>query len=95
MSKGLLHVAEFVDNVLPVQLPAGREQWIEVQGKSTQSVLFGEHTHIVRLYADEACAVAVGTEDVEATTRSMPLAAGKEHYFRVPPGHRLAVISNF
>ena len=96
MSKSFLHVAEFTGSTtaLPaVQLPPSREQLVEITGKSVLAEPFGEYTQVVRLMADAPCAVAVGT-DPEAQASSLPLPARAPEYFYVPPGHRLAVISN-
>lgn len=91
----VLHIAEFADNdtALPAAtLPALHEQSVLIQGKSTVSEPFGPHTALVRLYAYAACTIAAG-KDPEATTGSMPMAAGSEAYFHVAPGHKLAVLA--
>jgi hypothetical protein len=52
---------------------------------------FGAHVHVVRLIATTACHIVfAGTPT--ATTNDMYLAAGREEYFSVHPGQKVAAI---
>lgn len=74
------------------QMPAQVHQTpITVSGSSQQSAAFAAGTSFVRLHAQVACHVVVGTNPT-ATTNSMRLAEGQTEYFGVTPGHKLAVI---
>lgn len=96
-----LYVTEFstvavtpVDGrLMPVgQKPGVANQAITVTGSSQQSALFNAEARLVRLHAQVACHIAVGSNPT-ATTNSMRLAEGQTEYFGVVPGHRLAVIA--
>jgi hypothetical protein len=47
----------------------------------------------VRLYADEACHVAIGATPTASTALGFKLAAGDKEWIGVPVGQRLAVIA--
>ena len=67
-------------------------QALAIGAVSTQSAAFDSHGVVaVRLLADTACHVAIGS-DPTATTTSTLLAAGVPEYFLVLKGEKLAVI---
>jgi len=73
------------------RLPALTTQTVAIGASSAQSAALNNDTRIVRLYADAACHVLVGSNPT-ATTSSMPIAAGAAEYFGVTPGQKIAVI---
>lgn len=73
------------------RLPAVAEQTVSIGASSAQSAALNNDTRFVRLYADAACHVLVGSNPT-ATAAKMPLAAGAAEYFGVTPGQKIAVI---
>lgn len=79
---------------LPIGALPGTVQNVAIGGSSTQSAAFQNTTGMIRLRADIACAVLVGTNPTALTT-SVQLDAGAAEYFAVPIGqsYKIAVIS--
>lgn len=73
--------------------PSIASQVVTVDVTSGQSSAFNEETKLVRVHADTTCSIAIG-ENPTATSESLRLPANGTEYFRVTPGHKLAVISN-
>ena len=71
---------------------------VPVSGASAQSAVFTTNPaptggYFVRLYADEACHVAIGVNPTATTAMGFKLAAGDKEWIGVPVGQRLAVIA--
>lgn len=49
--------------------------------------------YYVRLRADEACHIAIGTNPTATTSNALKLGAGAVEWVGVPAGHRVAVIA--
>lgn len=73
--------------------PAEANQTVAIGGTSTQSSAFGADTKLVRVHTDTTCSIAFGASPT-ATSSTARLAANATEYFRVEPGHKVAVISN-
>jgi len=69
------------------------EQTVAITGASLQSAAFNAKTRLVRVHADAVCSIAFGANPT-ATTARKRLAQNQTEYFRVAPGHRVAVITN-
>lgn len=97
----VLYIAEFANlggqGNFPVQaagVPPIAEQTISISGSSTACTnAFNKNTNFVRIETDSICSIAFGTSPT-ATTGNMRLAANTTEYFSVPPGYKVAVISN-
>jgi hypothetical protein len=79
-----------------VQMPLGpplAEQKLAIGGASTPSAAFNAATRLVRLHTDAICSVAFGAAPVAAATNAR-LAANTTEYYGVPPGSKVAVITN-
>lgn len=92
-----LFISEF-GNYQPNNLPAAfapeiTHQTVAVSGSSAQSAAFSSSTVLIRLFADTAMCVQVGTTNPTATSSSMPLSQNQTEYILVRPGDKLAVIS--
>jgi hypothetical protein len=74
-----------------VKMPSAGTQVINL-GASTQSAAMKYGTNLVRLHAQAACHVVVGTNPT-ATTNDMRLSEGQTEYFAVQVGQRIAVIA--
>jgi hypothetical protein len=72
--------------------PSQTLQQVSIGGTSTQSSALGGSTRFVRLHADVACRVQIGSNPTASAT-SMRLAAGATEFFGVIPGHKIAVVS--
>lgn len=90
-----LYITEYAELAIG---PAGRvgqmpkdppvaEQAIANTGATTQSAVFNAKTRFVRLHADSACSVLIGTNPT-ATTGSGRFAAGQTEYRDVSDGIR-------
>lgn len=80
-----------IGNVAVANLPAATTQALTPTSTSGQSAAFGASTRFVRLHADVAVHVKVGS-DPTATTSDLRLAADATEYFGVTPGDKIAVI---
>ena len=74
------------------------DQAVPVSNTSAQSDVFTTNPaptggYFVRLYADEACHVAIGADPAATTALGLKLAAGDKEWIGVPVGQRLAVIA--
>lgn len=78
--------------VMAGQEPSLLTQQVSISGASAQSTAFGDVTRFIRVHADVACRVAVGTNPT-ASTGSMRIAAGGTEYLGVMPGLKIAVIA--
>lgn len=79
------------------RVPSGQEpsltnQQVSIGGASAQSAAFRDTTRFVRLHADVACRIAIGTNPTASST-SMRIGAGGTEYLGVTPGLKLAVIA--
>lgn len=92
-----LYVSEF-GAFSPSTLPAAyapeiTHQTVAVTGTSAQSSAFSSSTQLIRLFADAAMCVQVGTTTPTATATSMPMAANQTEYIIVRPGDKVAAIT--
>ena len=92
-----LYISEF-GNYQPSTLPAAfapeiTHQTLSVTGTSAQSSAFNARTVLIRLFADAAMCVQIGSGGPTATATSMPLAANQTEYILVRPGDMLAAIT--
>lgn len=76
---------------IPVARSQTESQQLAVGGTSEQSAPFEDGTTLIRVAADEDCAIKIGV-DPEADTASTPMYAKSVEYFDVRGGQRLAVI---
>lgn len=89
-----LSITEFRDSgkdasgrvVSAAELPALAAQSVAVGAASAASTVLQAGTGLVRLCADVACRVIVGTGTPTALATSMLLASGVPEYFAVRPG---------
>jgi len=80
--------------IIPVAFePCVTTQIVAIGGSTVQSSAFNAVTKFVRLHSDAICSVAFGVNPV-ATTSTQRVAAGATEYFKVSPGHKIAVITN-
>lgn len=96
-SAATLYISEF-SNYQPSTLNAAfapeiTHQTVSVSGTSVQSTAFNAQTVLIRLYADAAMCVQIGTTNPTATATSLPLNANQTEYFIVRPGDKLAAIT--
>lgn len=75
------------------EMPPLVTQRIANDGATTQSAAFNDKTRIVGVHSDSICSVEFGANPT-ATTSKRRLAANSTEYFRVTPGHKVAVILN-
>lgn len=92
-----LYISEY-SGYQPSALPAAfapelTRQTVTVGGSTTQSSAFSGSTVLIRLFADAAMCVQIGTTSPTATATSMPMAANQVEYFLVRPGDKLAAIT--
>lgn len=81
--------------VIPAGLePALAEQTVTIGGASTQSSALNAETRLVYLFAESACAVAIGANPTALTAKKR-MGAGQGLYLGVPAnsGLKIAVIS--
>jgi hypothetical protein len=78
--------------VMAGQEPSLVNQQVAIGPVSEQSLPFGDTTKFIRIHADAACRVAVGS-DPTASSASMRVGAGGTEYLGVQPGIKLAVIA--
>lgn len=90
---GELAMAGRGDLVLAGQEPSLRNQQIVIGPSSAQSQSFADTTRFIRIHADSACRVAVGSNP-SASSASMRVGAGGTEYLGVLPGLKLAVIAS-
>jgi hypothetical protein len=74
-------------------MPPVAEQTVAIGAGSVASAAFNAATALVRVHTDAICSVVVGAAPV-ATAAKMRLAANATEYFKVTPGHQIAVITN-
>jgi hypothetical protein len=78
-------------------MPPIAEQTVAIGAGSTQSAAFNANTHGIRLMADAVCSIVIGPatgNGPSAAATNMRLAANVPEKFTVPPGYKLAVITN-
>lgn len=78
--------------VMAGQEPSLLNQQVVIGASSAQSVALGDATRFIRVHADVACRIAVGTNPTASAT-SMRIGAGGTEYLGVMPGLKLAVIA--
>jgi vacuolar-type H+-ATPase subunit B/Vma2 len=84
----------FAGQLLPVvDMPAYAEQVVAIGGSSTQSAAFGSNTQMIRVHTDAICSISIASNPT-ATANTPRLAANTTEYFKVEPGHKIAVITN-
>ncbi len=94
-----LYISEFGDNgvaqrnVQVASKPALTTQTVAISASSAQSAAFSSQTTYIRVHTDVICSTVVGANPT-ATTAGERLAADNTEYFRVQPGHKIAVIAN-
>lgn len=81
------------NKVMAGQEPASRNQQVAIGGASAQSEALGELTRFIRVHADTACRVSVGSNPT-ASSASMRIGAGGTEYLGVLPGLKIAVIAS-
>jgi hypothetical protein len=74
--------------------PRAAYQQVAITAGSVQSSAFGDTTRMIRVHADAACRINIGSNPTAAAGTSMRMAAGQTEYFGVIPGHKLAVITS-
>ena len=79
------------------RVPAGQEpcllnQQVAIGAGSVQSAALGDTTRFIRIHADVACRIALGSNPTASST-SMRIGAGGTEYLGVLPGLKLAVIA--
>lgn len=74
-------------------MPPVAEQTVAIGGGSVASAAFNAKTRIVGIHTDAICSIAFGAAPT-ATATNRRLAANATEYFRVQPGHKVAVITN-
>lgn len=74
-------------------LPPVAEQIVAIGAASAASAALGPTTRFVRLIADAACSIAVGTNPT-ATAAKMRLSANVPEVFGVRAGDKIAAITN-
>ncbi len=79
--------------IMAGQEPSIRNQQVEIGATSAQSGALSDVTRFVRLHAEAACRVAVGTNPTASST-SMRMGAGGTEYLGVTPGLKIAVIAS-
>ncbi len=75
------------------EMPPIASQTVNVTGSSVQSAAFNSQTEIVSVHTDVVCSIEFGSNPT-ATSNSKRMAANATEYFKVTPGHRVAVITN-
>lgn len=92
-----LYISEFAGyqpNTLPAAFaPEITHQTVAVSGTSAQSSAFSSSTVLIRLFADAAMCVQIGTTNPTATATSQPMSANQVEYFLVRPGDKVAAIT--
>jgi len=73
-------------------LPGFAGENVTITGTSAQSSAFNDETRIVRVVADAACYVLVGSNPT-AAAGDVYLPANAPEYFRVTPGQKIAGIT--
>jgi len=93
----VLYISEYSIDSQPTptvgQEPAMASQTVAIGAGSVQSAAFNSGTRLVRLHTDLACSVSFGLNPT-ATVTTARLAIGQTEYFKVIPGHKVAVIAN-
>jgi len=77
--------------IMAGQEPSIRNQQISIAASSAQSGVLSDVTRFVRLHADAACRISVGSNPI-ASSASMRMGAGGTEYIGVTPGLKIAVI---
>lgn len=79
--------------VMAGQEPSLLNQQVSIGGASVQSAALSDVTRFVRIHADAACRVAIGSNPT-ASSASMRIGAGGTEYLGVLPGLKIAVIAS-
>lgn len=79
--------------VMAGQEPSTVNQQVNIGASSVQSAALGDVTRFVRIHADAACRIAVGSNPT-ASSASMRIGAGGTEYLGVVPGLKIAVIAS-
>lgn len=75
------------------EMPPLATQVVNITGSTLQSSTFNSATEFIGVHVDAICSIEIGSNPT-ATANSKRMAANATEYFKVTPGHRLAVISN-
>lgn len=79
--------------LIPAGLEPGLdEQSLTIGGSSIQSAAFNANTKFIYVFAQDACALAIGVNPTAVATHKR-MAAGQGLWFGVFGGHKLAVIN--
>lgn len=79
--------------VMAGQEPSLTTQQVTIGASSAQSQAMGDVTRFVRIHADAACRIAIGSNPT-ASPASMRIGAGGTEYLGVVPGLKIAVIAS-
>jgi len=89
-----VYLAEYTDIRANAALePLTAQQKILTTGASQSFTAFGVNTQFIRIHTDNIMSFKIGAAPSAATTDAR-MAAGQTEYFKVRPGHILAVITN-
>ena len=78
--------------VMAGQEPKKLNQQVSIGASSAQSAAFTDTTRFVRIHAESACRIEVGSNPT-ASSASMRIGAGGTEYLGVLPGLKIAVIA--
>jgi hypothetical protein len=79
--------------IMAGQEPSTRNQQVEISASSAQSQSLSDVTRFVRLHAEVACRVVIGSNPTASST-AMRMGAGGTEYLGVNPGLKIAVIAS-
>lgn len=79
--------------VMAGQEPSLRNQQVTIGATSAQSAALSDVTRFVRIHAEAACRIAIGSNPT-ASAVSMRMGAGGTEYLGVLPGLKIAVIAS-
>ena len=79
--------------VMAGQEPASVNQQVNIGASSAQSAALSDSTRFIRIHADAACRIAIGSNPT-ASAASMRIGAGGTEYLGVMPGLKIAVIAS-
>lgn len=96
----ILDITEYSDlavtgaghKVMAGQEPCLLNQQAAIGASSVRSAAFGDTTRFIRIHADAACRIAIGSNPT-ASSASMRIGAGGTEFLGVLPGLKLAVIA--
>lgn len=74
--------------------PGTDQPALNINPSTTPSLQFAPTTQLVRLHTDAVCSFVIGPPGTVATTSNARMAQNQTEYFRVIPGHIVAVIAN-